>query len=377
MHVPAWLEMPELVRVVAVADPDPDARQRVGRIAGLAETDAYAEAGQLLAREDVAVVDVCTPQAFRRDVLVRAAEAGKHILCEKPLATTPADAAAAVEAAASNGVLLGIVHNYLTTPEVIAARQVIDSGEIGAVRSVIVNMLGAVYETGAAGDWRHDPALSGGGVLMDLIHGIYLAEALVGEPILRVSAYVGQRSPDSLVEDLVTCRLETADRVALFNVGWGFGAGGYTIAGTGGRVDVRFEHGSTPPWANLEQVTVTTASGTREVIGAATERRIGLGDFPSHASAFRRLARSLAEAAHGRGAPIATGADGLRTLEAAIAAYVSGATGGGAVSLPLDRDSVPFQRGAIGVPAIGQAEWSPFAGTSLFRASASPSGARP
>jgi predicted dehydrogenase len=165
-------------------------------------------------------------------------------------------------------------------------------------------MLGVVYEAGAAGDWRRDPALSGGGVLSDLIHGVYLAEYLVCEPVERVSAYIGQPAKDGRVEDLAMVRLETANRVAHFNDGWGFGAGGYTITGTQGRVDVGFEHGSTPPWANLDHVRVTTAAGTREVMGPAAERRFGLGDFPSHGIAFRQIARAFAEAADGRGAMI-------------------------------------------------------------------------
>lgn len=369
MHLPAWQELPDLVRVVAIADPNADARERMRDLAALGSDVAYARADELLARDDIHIVDVCTPQAFRRDVLVAAANAGKHILCEKPLATTPADAAAAVEAADANGVLLGIVHNYLTTPEVVAAKEVIASGEIGTVRSAMVNMLGIVYEAGAAGDWRRDPALAGGGVLVDLVHGVYLAEALVGEPIERVSAFIGQESTDSQVEDLATCRFETDHRVAHFNVGWGKGPGGYSVTGTKGRVDVGFEDGSTPPWANLHHVRVVTADGVRDVMGPSTERRVGLGDFPSHAHAFRRLARGFAEAAKGSGAPVATGADGLRALEAAIGAYVSAATGR-TVSLPLDRTSPPFMRGAMGVPEIEQAPWSPFNNTRLFRSGA-------
>lgn len=366
MHVPAWLAMPELVRVVAVADPSEEARDRVRDLVGLGAEDAYADAEALLARDDLDAVDVCTPQAFRRDVLVQAAQRGLHILCEKPLAAAPADAAAAVDAAAAAGVHLGIVHHYLTTPEVLAARAVIDSGEIGEVQSVLINMLGIVYEPGAAGDWRRDPSLSGGGVLIDLSHGVYLAEALVGEHIRRVSAHVAA-SPGSPVEELATCRFETDTRVAMFNVAWGHGPGGYSVSGTLGRVDVRFEDGSTPPWANLEHVRVTTANGTREVMGPSTERRVGLGDFPSHTHAFRALARAFAEAAQGRGEPVATGADGLRILEATVGAYLSAATGC-TVTLSLDRASAPFLRGAVGVPEVAaQVPWSPYTGAQLFR----------
>jgi predicted dehydrogenase len=366
MHLPAWQALSHLVRVVAVADPSADARERVRQLAGLGEADAYASGDELLARPDVAILDVCTPQSFRRDVLVAGAAAGKHILCEKPLAATPVDAAAAVEAAAANGTLLGIVHHYLTLPETLAARAVIDSGEIGTVQSVIVNMLGVVYEPGAAGDWRRDPALAGGGVLIDLSHGVYQAEALVGEPFRRVSARI--TSPDGWqVEDLATCRFETETRVALVNIGWGHGPGDAVVIGTDGRIEIRYEEGGTPPWANLEHVRVTAAAGTREVMGPATERRIGLGDFPSHTVAFRALASAFAEAAHGRGRPVATGADGLRILECVVGAYLSAGTGA-TVGIPLDRSSPPFLHGAMGVPELSIVPWSPYAGSRLFRA---------
>jgi predicted dehydrogenase len=369
MHLPAWQELGHLVRVVAVADPDPDARERLRQQAGLAVTDSYEDAGQLIERDDVCIVDVCTPQAFRRDILVAAARAGKHILVEKPLATTPADGAAAVEAAAAHGTLLGIVHNFITVPETVAAQEVIESGEIGEVRSVVSNYLGVVYEAGAAGDWRRDPALSGGGVLTDMLHGVYQAEALVGEPIRRVKAYISAPGPESQVEDLAACVFETDHRVAVVNIGWGLGPGGIVVTGTLGRIEIRYEDGGTAPWANLDHVRVTTAAGTREVMGPATERRVGLGDFPSHTVAFRRLALAFAEAAHGRGEPVATGADGLRGLESVIGAYLSAATGE-TVTIPLDRTSAPFLRGAMGVPELATVDWSPYHGTKLFRPNA-------
>jgi hypothetical protein len=82
--------------------------------------------------------------------------------------------------------------------------------------------------------------------------------------------------------------------------------------------------------------------------------------------AFRAVARAFVEAVHGRGQPIAQGTDGLRALEATVAAYVSAATGQ-TVEIPLDRQSPPFLRGARGVPEVNSVEWSPFAGSQLFR----------
>jgi predicted dehydrogenase len=365
-HLPAWQDIPELVRVVAVSDPNPEARERLRKLAGLTAEDSYADAAELIARTDVHILNVCTPQAFRRDMLVLAANAGKHILCEKPLATTPADAAIAVEAAKANGVLFGIVHNYLSLAETLATQQVIESGEIGTIRSVVVNMLGVVYEPGAAGDWRTDPALSGGGVLMDLLHGVYWAESLLGEPIQRVSAYIGTATPESIVEDLAMLRIETASRVGQVNIGWGYGPGDTVVTGTKGRVEIRYENGSTAPWANLEHVRVTTANGTREILGPALERSSGPGDFPSHTVAFKALVRAFAEAAHGRGQLISEGADGLRMLETVMAAYQSAATGR-TVSIPLDRNSPAFTKGAVGAAEVSSVPWSPFANTPLLR----------
>src|SRR5206468_2582095 len=84
-----------------------------------------------------------------------------------------------------------------------AALRVIRSGEIGAVRAALVNFLGVVDSPGSVAyqaDWRKDPALSGGGVLMDMLHGVYVAEALLGEPLQRVSAYVDVLDPRAGLE---------------------------------------------------------------------------------------------------------------------------------------------------------------------------------
>ena len=130
-----------------------------------------------LARDDVDVIDVCTPQHLHRNLVVAAAAAGKHVLCEKPIAAFPADAAAMVTAAKDAGVVLAVMHNYLFFPEIVALRRLIDDGVLGEVRTITVNMLGVVDSPGAAGynpRWRHDPAAAGGGVLMDMLHGVYV-----------------------------------------------------------------------------------------------------------------------------------------------------------------------------------------------------------
>lgn len=327
-HVPAYRALPERYEIVALADPTPE-RLELGRgLAGLPAERVHLDAAELLARDDVDVVDVCTPQHLHRDLVVAAAAAGKHVVCEKPIAARPSDAAAMVDAAARAGVVLAVMHNYLFFPEVVALRALIDSGELGEVRTVTVNMLGVVDSPGAAGyrpAWRHDPAASGGGVLMDMLHGVYLAEHLLGAPTTGVSAYVDSATDGDAVEGLALCRLEAGRRVALVNIGWGEGQGGVAVHGTKGRAVAHYRADGTMPWAPFTHLTI----GDRTADLPAGQE---LG--PLIADAMRDTVANLADAIEAKEQPAATGAAALHTLETTVAAYASAALGR-TVSLPL------------------------------------------
>jgi predicted dehydrogenase len=365
LHLPNWLALPEHAEVVALADPAPEALESARVKAGLRPDQVHAEAADLIARADVDAVDVCTPQHLRRDVIIAAARAGKHVLCEKPLAAVPADAAAAVAAAEENGVIFGMVHNYAWLPEIRAARAVIESGEIGDVRSVAVNFLGVVYVPGAAGDWRTDPAMAGGGVLIDMLHGIYLAETLIGEKLERVSAFIDTTDPSSRVEDTALCRFETATKSALVNIAWGRGNGGIEVTGSKGRVSIRYQDGATAPWAPLASVTVSTDVETRTELGPEAPRPETYDEFPPIYDCFHLLLEDFVAAVRDGRATAASGADGLRILEATIAAYESGATGL-TVPIPLDRSDPVFLRGALGVRDLPVPPHSPLLRSALF-----------
>src|SRR5207248_32904 len=93
----------------------------------------------VLTRDDVDVVDICTPGDSHAEVAVAALAAGKHVLCEKPLANTVAEAeemTAAAEAAQARGVLSAVGFNYRRTPALAHARQLIERGAVGTVRHV-------------------------------------------------------------------------------------------------------------------------------------------------------------------------------------------------------------------------------------------------
>ncbi len=354
-HVPAYQALPERYRLVGLADPTPDRLELGHSVASLTSEQVHSRAEDLLARDDVDVIDICTPQHLHRDLAVAAAAARKHVICEKPIAAVPADAAAMVAAAKDAGVVLAVVHNYLFFPEVVALRQLIDSGELGEIRTVRVDMLGVVDSPGAAGyrpQWRHEPGAAGGGVLMDMLHGVYVAEHLLGEAVEAVSAFVDSGTAGDAVEGLALCRLEAGRRVAMVNVGWGMGPGGVNVHGTAGRAIARYRDDGTMPWAPFEELVVTTENGSRTVdLTAGQELK------PLVADAMRDTVANLADAIARGSAPVADGQAALHTLETTIAAYASAALGR-SVPLPLATDSPLFDSGVIGLSALDVPESS-------------------
>src|SRR5207244_4046189 len=212
---------------------------------------------------------------------------------------------------------LAMVHNYLWYDDGVKA--VIDSGAVGRPLIVTLNALGVVDRPGVGEyrpTWRHAVAEAGGGVLMDMLHYVYLVELLLGAPIERVSAAVTRRlSVDQDVEDTALCRFSHAEgRFSVVNVAWGEGPGGLDVMGERGRVRLHYQDGGTLPFQPADRIEVVDATGA-------------LRHAPIAAREGRRLFVDFAEAgAQGR-APIAPGEDGQRSLEAIVAVYASGATG--------------------------------------------------
>jgi predicted dehydrogenase len=207
-HAPAFLALPDLYRVVAVADPTKQRRDLVADRLGLEDGERLETAEELLDQAEIDVLDVCTPPSLHRPIVEAAASRVPAIVCEKPLATTPADAAAISRRVAESGTTFAMIHNYLHFPEVVAVRAAICRGDIGRLQVVLIDSLGVDDNPGAPGyrpNWRHDLG-AGGGVLMDLIHLVYLAEELLGGPILRVNALVDSIESGTAVESLARCR---------------------------------------------------------------------------------------------------------------------------------------------------------------------------
>jgi predicted dehydrogenase len=148
---------------------------------------------RLVQRDDVDLVDVCTPGSSHAEISIAALEAGRHVLCEKPLANTVEEAramAAAAERAATGGVRAMVGFNFRRVPAVALARELVGAGRLGAIGHVR-----AAYLASHALDpelplaWRHQASEAGSGALGDLgAHAVDLAQHLAGDRIAGVSA---------------------------------------------------------------------------------------------------------------------------------------------------------------------------------------------
>lgn len=128
----------------------------------------------LIARDDIDAVDICTPNNSHAEIAIAAAEAGKMILCEKPLALNPEEGQRMVEAVEKAGVANTVWYNYRRVPAVTLAKQLIEEGRLGRIFHYRANFLqdwtiDAELPQGGAALWRLDVKAAGSGVTGDLL----------------------------------------------------------------------------------------------------------------------------------------------------------------------------------------------------------------
>jgi predicted dehydrogenase len=185
-HLRGYLANPDVVTLVAVADPVTESAEKRAAEVG---AQVFADYRDMIAQADIDAVDICLPHHLHKDAIVAAAQAGKHILCEKPLCLTPEEARevnAAVEAA---GVTLMCAHNQLFMPAVAKAKELIEAGTIGTVYEVrTTDSFYNDFDPANMG-WRAHASTSGGGEFIDTgYHPTYLLLHLAGGTPVEVSA---------------------------------------------------------------------------------------------------------------------------------------------------------------------------------------------
>ena len=270
--------------------------------------DAFGSYEAAVADHRVEAVYVCTPHHLHREHASLAFRAGKHVLVEKPIAGTMADAADIIRGAAASGVTLMVAENYRFLPPVQEAKRLIQQGRVGRVRLI---QLHEQYPF-MPGGWRSRKDLNGGGVFID--GGIHKLSAVTYLACRPTEVYAREVPPGTAgleAEDGVVVITHGNDGVVgLINHSWSVAPPSphswASISGT--EASLYFEPGR--PWV--------------KVTDAQSETTVDLDDY---GNGLAPMVREFVDSIREKRLPAMTGADGLADLEMALAAYKSMETG--------------------------------------------------
>jgi len=260
-----------------------------------------------VARDDVDGVVIATPNAQHHDVAVAALRAGKHVLVDKPMARTVAEADDMIATADEAQRLLVPFQNTRFAAPFVAAAQRVAAGDIGEVTGFRIAFGHAGPQAWAPqATWFFEQTAAGGGCLMDLgVHAIDLARAVTGDDIAQVSAVLNGQAGDVETDAQLLVRTRTG-AIGSIHASWSARPGPdhqLTLFGTEGtlHLDAR------------SRLTLVTAAGERTAV-----------ELPEATSS---PLEELLAGVRGERAPSVTAADGRAAVAVVEAAYLSAATG--------------------------------------------------
>lgn len=205
----ACLRQTDGARLVAVAEP----REATGReFAATHEVAWHRQFPDLLQRSDVDVVVLCSPSGLHAEQAIAASEAGKHVITEKPMATTLADADQMIAACRAAGVTLSVIFQKRFGRDVRRLKRGVEAGRLGRIalaNAVVPWYRSAAYFQQSEG-WRGTWALDGGGALMNqAIHAVDLVQWLLG-PVQSISGATAALAQNIEAEDTASAIFECA-----------------------------------------------------------------------------------------------------------------------------------------------------------------------
>ena len=270
--------------------------------------DAFGSYEQAVADPRVEAVYVCTPHHLHREHASLAFRAGKHVLVEKPIAGTMADAEAMIAEAESTAVTFMVAENYRFLPPVQEAKRLIDDGKVGRVRLL---QLHEQYPF-TPGGWRSRRDLNGGGVLIDGgIHKLSAVAHLAGQPTEVYAREVLPGHAGLEAEDGVVAITRDGDGVVgLINHSWSVAPPSphSWVSISGSEASLYFEPGK--PWLRITD--------------AVSETTVDLDDY---GNGLVPMVREFLDSIQKGRPPAMTGTDGRADLAMVLAAYESMETG--------------------------------------------------
>ncbi len=329
-HAAAYASLPG-VELKLVADPRQAEAHRLAAAYGATPVSSASDVWE----SDVDVVSVCTPTPTHAPLSIAGLQAGKHVLCEKPIAGSLTDAVAMLEAARTaqhHGIHFMVGHVSRFEPDHLAAKTVVDQGDIGHLRMASQSITGP-FPTWSSGGWFADPSQSGGPVVDLAIHSFDYLAWLFAAPPSRVSAVGVSRQVPLPSYVLCTIRFEGGG-LALVEVSWAHprtsGLAVRTeLVGTAGRITWNYD--------DIAAVRVTEeGSAPRNIL------------MPGSNSFADEIRSFLASIKNGTPVPV-TAEEALTALQIALAANDSLRTG----------QPVEVYNGTPQAPQVGEVEANP------------------
>ena len=290
-----------------VAEPECDLVAAVSRDQGRADNFAakfgagyaYTDYEKMLANPEVEAIFIATPNALHADQVVAAARAGKHVLCDKPLAINVADAERALVACTDAGVKLGINFHYRHLPWVQDVTRMIGDGVIGEVKVVHLEVGSG---TRHYDNWRADPEMAGLGSVHNVgVHGLDLLRVILDSEPIEVMAMFDHAPGSGSVEMLALIMLRFENGAVVYcnlNETIANPQNDIAIYGAAGRI----------------VGTAFTRSRSDGVLAVLTEKGDTLTDYPApkgHRLAVAAFTRAVLSGSQ----PNASGLDGLRSAQ--------------------------------------------------------------
>jgi len=230
-HCRGYLKHADKVKVVALCDINPEAIRRRRDQLGDQSIAAYDDWKKMLREmgDRIDAVDICLPHHLHAPAILDAAAAGKHILCEKPMCISLAEADAIEKAVRAAGITYMSAHNQLFMPVVQEARRMIQAGELGRVYWLRSQDCFIAGRTRAQWGWRANLQTQGGGELIDTgYHPTYRLLYLANSPVAAVRGNMGRFHAEIDGEDTasVQVRFENGIMGEIFtswamNLPWG------------------------------------------------------------------------------------------------------------------------------------------------------------
>jgi predicted dehydrogenase len=307
-----YAHLGEVVRLAAVCDTRAD---RAEALAGRYAARVFTDLAALLADPTIDGVDLCVPHHLHAPLALQALAAGKHVLVEKPIATTVEDAEKMVALARANGRTLCVSEQYPFSPPFRRARDLIREGEIGQLVTVRTHRVGYIGGIWLKDGWRQNATIAGGGMLLDQgCHYTNIARLMAGE-VESVAAFTTTTRSDWVGEDTATLILRFKSGL----IGEALYAWGTKTSNVGAECYVYGERGHLRVDSGAPSLVLyrpDLPDGRKTILAEPQDMRV-----------FASIVEDWALSALGRRQPTMPGTEGLADLRVVAAAYRSAQSG--------------------------------------------------